>query len=292
MYSADSGVGKTYHDVLLREDVSAVIVALPIISQPEYIEAALAAGKHVLAEKPIAGDVAGARRIIDYYEKTTAANNRATLAIAENYRFTASPAYARDQAAKLGKLTHFSIRLFSLMKDDTKWYGTSWRKTPEHQGGFLLDAGVHYAAVARMFLSGEARPNVVRALTSQAQPHLPPIDTVNAIITTKSGVSGSFQHSAGTLLSAFQWDFGFEHGTLSIDKDTVTVTPKDGKPEVKEFDRAWGVAEEVKAWAQAMLDGKPNPLQSPQEALADLEFLEKMFRSGEQDGAVQKYEFQ
>lgn len=47
LYSDDSGSGKTYHDLLLRDDIHAVIIALPIMSQPEYIEAALAAGKHV-----------------------------------------------------------------------------------------------------------------------------------------------------------------------------------------------------------------------------------------------------
>lgn len=77
LYSDDAGAGKTYHDLLLREDIQAVIIALPILSQPEYIEAALAAGKHVLSEKPIAGDLKRAENLIKYY-KSDKVKNKAT----------------------------------------------------------------------------------------------------------------------------------------------------------------------------------------------------------------------
>ena len=49
---------------------------------------------------------------------------------------------------------------------------------------------------------------------------------------------------------------------------------------------------DAKAWAEALVSGKPNPLQSTEEALADLEFLEKIFKSGEQDGTRLKLELQ
>lgn len=283
-------MGKTYHDLLLREDIQAVIIALPILNQPEYIEAALTAGKHVLAEKPIAADIAAARKLIDFYAKVA---NGATLAIAENFRFVPSLAYAREEGSRLGRVTHFSIRVFAHMKAETKWYKTEWRAKPGYQGGFLLDGGVHHAAASRLFLTGEANAAAsVQAFTDQVQAHLPPIDTVNAIVRTRSGASGAFQHSAGTNLRAFEWDIGYEKGTVKAAGETVTVTPADGEPVVKEFERTTGVAEEVLAWATGIAEGRPNPLQSPEEALADLEFLEKMFRSGEQGGAPQKYEFQ
>jgi predicted dehydrogenase len=79
LYSDDSGVGNTYHDLLLREDIHSVIIALPILSQPEYIEAALAAGKHVLSETPIAGDLKRAEALIKYY-KSDKVKNKATWA--------------------------------------------------------------------------------------------------------------------------------------------------------------------------------------------------------------------
>src|SRR6187399_687561 len=45
-------------------DVDAVLISLPIESQPEYVLAALGAGKAVLSEKPVGPSVAEARRLI------------------------------------------------------------------------------------------------------------------------------------------------------------------------------------------------------------------------------------
>jgi predicted dehydrogenase len=291
LYSSDAGEGKDYRDLLKRDDVAAVIIALPITSQPEYIEAALAAGKHVLAEKPIAKDVASGKKLIDFYKNVSSEKN-VTFAVAENYRFRDPFTYAAAEAAKLGNVTQFSIKAMSLMAQENKYYKTAWRTKPEYQGGFLLDGGVHHAAATRLFLAGASRPESVRAYTTQTQEFLPPIDTTMAIIKTKSGGIGTFQLSSGSLLSAFEWDVACERGTVKVLGEKVTIKPTGGDETTKEFERGSGVAEEVAAWAKALVAGKPDPLQAPEEALADLEFMEKIFRSGEQDGAPQTYELQ
>jgi predicted dehydrogenase len=291
LYSSDSGAGKAWKDLLQRDDISAVIIALPITNQPEYIEAALTAGKHVLAEKPIGPHVEAGKKLIDFYKKVSAENN-AIFAVAENFRFYESFRYAADEAKKLGEVQHFSFKVMNMMSRDNQYYNTSWRTKPEYQGGFLLDGGVHHAAASRMFLSGESKPASVRAFTTQAQEHLPPIDTVMAIIKTKAGAVGTFQLSSGSLIDTFEWDLGLERGVVKVSGQTVTVKPVDGEATTKEFARSSGVTEEVAAWAEALVPGKPNPLQTPEEALADLEFMEKLFRSGEQDAAPQTYELQ
>lgn len=291
LYSSDSGEGKAYQDLLKRDDIGAVILALPITSQPEYIEAALTAGKHVLAEKPIAPDVAGGKKLIEFYKKVSAEKN-VTFAVAENFRFYASFTYAANEAKKLGKVTQFSFKIMNMMSQENQYYKTSWRTKPEYQGGFLLDGGVHHAAASRLFLAGESKAESVRAFTTQAQEHLPPIDTAMAIIKTKAGAVGTFQLSSGSLINAFEWDVSLERGTVKVDGQKVTVKPVDGEESTKEFSRTSGVSEEVAAWAEALVSGKPNALQAPEEALADLEFMEKLFRSGEQDGASQTLELQ
>ncbi|KAL6803546.1 hypothetical protein J3E68DRAFT_390881 [Trichoderma sp. SZMC 28012] len=290
LYSEDSGAGKSYQDILERDDISAFIIALPILSQPSFIEAALSAGKHVLAEKPIAKDVPAARALIANAQRICS-SSKATLSIAENIRFYPSFAYAASEAAKLGKVHNFSVRVLWRVEADNKWYNTSWRQKPDYQGGFLLDAGVHWAAATRLLLTGdENKPETVQAFTAQMCEHLPPIDTVNAIIKTQSGATGVFQNSAGSHLQAFEWNFSYEKGAVKIAGETVTVEPANGEAYVKEFTRTNGVTEEVAAWAQSILEGKVNPLQTPEQALADLEFVEKMFTSGDENGSTQKYE--
>jgi predicted dehydrogenase len=80
-----------------------VILGLPISVQPEFIEAALTAGKHVLSEKPIAGTIARAQKLIKYYESDAVKGN-ATWAVAENFRFLESFEYGRQEVEKLGRI--------------------------------------------------------------------------------------------------------------------------------------------------------------------------------------------
>lgn len=53
LYSEDQD-GKNFDKLLDRDDIQALIIALPILSQPDFIKKALAKGKHVLSEKPVA----------------------------------------------------------------------------------------------------------------------------------------------------------------------------------------------------------------------------------------------
>ncbi|CAJ2503226.1 Uu.00g106200.m01.CDS01 [Anthostomella pinea] len=294
LYSADSGAGKSYEDILKRSDVDGVILALPIVDQPAYIEKALAAGKHVLAEKPIAKDVATAVKLIDYYKKVSA-ENKATLAIAENFRFTDGYTYGAEEIKKLGKVTGFVVKLNSMMEKSNKYYNTPWRTTPQHQGGFLLDGGVHFTAAIRKLLGAENAIESVIAQTALVSSHLPPVDSINAVCMTKSGVVGSYIHSVGTTLQAFDFEVACEQGSVKAEGAkvvTVRGTGDSASTEEKTFERTSGVKEEVQAWAEAIESGVPSPEQTPELALGDLELMEAMLTSGDRDGERQKLQYQ
>jgi len=55
--------------LLARVDITAVIVVLPITLQPSIVLKALAAGKHVLSEKPVAPDVEQGHNLISTYRQ-------------------------------------------------------------------------------------------------------------------------------------------------------------------------------------------------------------------------------
>lgn len=294
LYSDDSGSGKTYHDLLLRSDIHAVIIALPITKQPEFIEAALLAGKHVLSEKPIANTIKDAEHLIKFYD-TKIDKSKITWGVAENFRFLDAYGYARQEIEKLGRILNFRVKMFTFV-DGGKWYETEWRKVPSHQGGFLLDGGVHFTAGIRRLLGSADAPKALSAYTSLLQKHLPPVDTVNSIWITKTGISGTFSVSFGTTLGGSEWTVACEKGSVTVSGGKVTVregVESDNKFTEKEFPNdGTGVTQEVVAWGESLAAGKPNPLQSPEEALADLELLEKMLRSGEGHGKTESLQFQ
>ncbi|KAL5377487.1 hypothetical protein DPSP01_009823 [Paraphaeosphaeria sporulosa] len=283
LYSEDSGEGKGYDALLARDDVQAVVIALPILVQPEYIKKALSAGKHVLAEKPIAKDVATATELISWYKSNISGPS---FSIAENFRFLASYDYAAAQFAQLGRVLGFRVRVQNFVKQGGKYFETAWRKKPEYQGGFLLDGGVHFVAATRLILeSGGVKPVTTSAFSTQLQEHLPPVDTVDATVKLSNGANGTISLSFGTTFTGSEYTFAAEKGTVTVSRGKVTVV-KDGKEETKEFpEEGNGVKQEIAAWGKALGEGKPDPRQSAEEALRDLQVLEAMLQSGEKGGA-------
>ena len=54
-----------YHKILASKEIDAIVIATPPYFHPMHLEAAVAAGKHVYLEKPVAIDVPGALKVID-----------------------------------------------------------------------------------------------------------------------------------------------------------------------------------------------------------------------------------
>lgn len=286
LYSDDSGEGKGLDSLLAREDVTAVIIALPIKNQPEYIRKALVAGKHVLSEKPVAENVREAVELIDWYEKEILPRGT-TWGVAENARFWAARIKAGEERSKLGRALTFRARQQFLVNSGGKYYETDWRKVPTHQGGFLLDGGVHFAAVLRLLLRDDHLVSL-SAQTAQLQEHLPPVDTVEAATKAKSGAVGSISFSFGTTANGSEYNIGCEKGFVSVTNTMVTV---DGKQEEVEEEGS-GVTPEIRAWGESLAQKQANVLQSPREALADLEIIEACLRSGEQGGKPIELKYQ
>lgn len=196
---------QVYHDgapnagldaLLARTDIDAVIVALPISVQPDIVRRALAAGKHVLSEKPVAKDVASGIALIKDYDETYRPK-KLVWRVAENYEVETGylRAGAVIRSGKIGKVGFYNVRVVNHVPKDSKWYNTPWRTIPDYQGGFLLDGGVHTAAALRMIL-----PSPIVSLSGYAslnQEHLPPHDTINAAARSEDGSHGLIELTFG-----------------------------------------------------------------------------------------------
>lgn len=65
--------------------------------------------------------------------------------MAENWEVEPAHIFAAQalKAGRIGNLNTFSISsVLFVDNENNKYFETEWRKKPQHQGGYLLDAGV------------------------------------------------------------------------------------------------------------------------------------------------------
>lgn len=299
--ASELGLGEptVYHDpdvdtLLAREDIHAVILILPIPAQPALIRKALAAGKHVLSEKPIAPDVAAGRALIAEYD----AQYRSELVwrVAEN--FEAEPAHLAARKlisdGKIGRVVSFSARAVANVERGSKYWSTSWRTVPEYQGGFLLDGGVHTAAALRTILP--QRITHLCGFASLTREHLVPHDTTHAVLKCADAGSEAGAHGILELSFAGAPGSGVANGisvtgtkgwlgiTSAASKIRVAVRMHEQEEEVTEYPQS-GVEAELVAFFDAITNVKQgaegsNTLGDPSGALWDVALVEATLNSG------------
>ncbi|MGW3652094.1 Gfo/Idh/MocA family protein [Streptomyces sp. NPDC000878] len=137
-----------------RDDVDLVDICTPGDSHAEIALAALAAGKHVLCEKPLANTVDEAVAMTAAAEE---AERRGQLAmVGFNYRRLPATALARSMVAegRLGSLRHVRVTYLQDWLVDPE-FPLTWRLRKEAAGsGALGDLGAHIVDLAQ-YLAGE-----------------------------------------------------------------------------------------------------------------------------------------
>src|SRR5262249_53985069 len=126
-------------------DIDAVIVATPNASHPEAVLMAAAAGKHVLCEKPLAIDIASARRMLQ-----ACAEAQVVLQVGFNQRFWEQVRIARsllDQGF-IGEVKGF--RSLYAERHDAYPAATRYRYDLARSGGAtIIDLTIHRVDLAR-----------------------------------------------------------------------------------------------------------------------------------------------
>ncbi|MEU2537413.1 Gfo/Idh/MocA family protein [Streptomyces iakyrus] len=137
-----------------RDDVDLVDICTPGDSHAEIALAALAAGKHVLCEKPLANTVEEATSMVMAAEEAHARGQVAMVGF--NYRRVPATAQARRMVAegRLGRLRHVRVTYLQDWLIDPQ-FPLTWRLRREQAGsGSLGDLGAHIVDLAQ-YLVGE-----------------------------------------------------------------------------------------------------------------------------------------
>lgn len=256
--------------LLAREDVAAVDIALPIQVMPDVVARALAAGKHVVSEKPIAPDVMAGRKLLNLHR----ARPDQVWMVAENWRYEAAFVRAAElvQAGAIGRPIACQWTILTPMTPQNRYYHTAWRRAGDYPGGFLLDGGVHHVAALRLIL-GEI--GMVSAVATQVSPDLPPLDTLSATFHFAGGALGSYlvSYAADAPWKNYLLITGNE-GALRVKRGVVELARSE---EVERIDCPIynGVEDELAAFAQAVQTGTSHR-NTPVEALRDVAVVEAL----------------
>lgn len=126
-------------------DINAVLISTPHSNHAALTARALAAGKNVLVEKPLAIDREQLNEVIRARLKTDA-----FFQIGFNRRFAPLAIAARDRLAKAGGVRNLLLRINAgALPDD------SWQNAPEEGGGRMLGELCHFVDLARFLADSE-----------------------------------------------------------------------------------------------------------------------------------------
>jgi predicted dehydrogenase len=188
-------------DELLAQ-VDAVSIALPPDVQAPLAQRAAAAGKHLLLEKPIALDVAGADRLAATVREAGVAS-----VVFFTFRFRPATATWLEQAARMTLAGGSGSWLSSLA--GSPFDSSPWR----HERGALWDIGPHVLSLLVPALGPVAAVQAGAGLR----------DTVHLVLTHESGVASTVTVSHTVAPMSVGNEF-FVHG----DAGRLVLLPEDG----------------------------------------------------------------
>ena len=174
----------SYEALLADPEVDAVYIPLPNDLHAEWMKKAVAAGKHVLCEKPMAMSSAQAQEMVD-------AADAAGVVFAEAFMYRHHPLWVETKRlvddGAIGDLVSI-IGWFSYFNDDP----ANIRNKPENGGGAVMDIGC-YPINASRFLYG-AEPTRVEA-SVQRDPDMGIDIVTSAVMEFEGGRQASFSVS-------------------------------------------------------------------------------------------------
>jgi myo-inositol 2-dehydrogenase/D-chiro-inositol 1-dehydrogenase len=235
----------------LIEASNAVYITTPNTRHTELALAAVAAGKHVFCEKPMATNLKDARKVMD-----AAGESRAVFQVGHNRRF--APVYARlkqmlaEEAAPHS--AHVKMNRGELINPE--WVGDA-----AVTGGFLYETTIHIFDMMR-FLFGE-----VTQLSALGSTHeYPEVDDFSVLLGFASGVHASLCSSAdASWLFPFERVEVFSHHRTITTREMETLTYSEGlegrqvnlSMHQLSKEEKWGYAQEDRAFVDSIINATP-----------------------------------
>ncbi|HEX3979848.1 MAG TPA: Gfo/Idh/MocA family oxidoreductase [Acidimicrobiales bacterium] len=267
----------SYEAVVTDPTVDAVYIPLPNSLHAEWTLAALAAGKHVLCEKPFTANAAEARYVAVAAEE---AARRSGLVVMEAFHYRYHPLARRMRAivdsGDLGRIRHIEAWLCAPIPKRT-----DIRYQSDLAGGAMMDMGSYVVHWARLL--GREEPTV---LSASAKLHSPDIDrAMDAELSFPSGHTATVHCSmwSRSLLHIEARVTG-EDGTMRVfnpiaPQAVSVLTVRSGGRRRFEFgSRRTTYAYQLDAFCDAVVRGEP-VLTPPGDAVANMAVIDAVYRA-------------
>ncbi|MCU1623556.1 MAG: oxidoreductase [Frankiales bacterium] len=273
-FARKHGIPRTlasYQAVLDDPDVDAVYNPLPNGLHAEWTLKALAAGKHVLCEKPFTANAAQARTVAE-------AAKAAGLVVMEAFHYRYHPLAERMRSiahsGELGTIRSVSASLcFPLPKFSDIRYDYSLA------GGAMMDAGVYPLTCLRLL--GPSEPHVV---TARAKLRSPQVDRAMSVeLGYEGGATGHLEASMwSSKLLQIRARVKGDRGELKVfnfvaphlrNRLTLTV---DGRTTRERVPGDPTYTYQLRAFAGAVLRGEPFPT-TPEDAVQTMSLVDDIY---------------
>ena len=273
-----------YKALLKRPDVDAIAVVTPHALHEEMAIAALAAGKQVFCEKPLALTTASVERIL-----AACARAGGVLGIGHERRYEPAMEEMRRlfESGALGRLLHMDANVSH--SNFRKMDPANWRRDPKHApAGAWTALGIH---LGDMFVSLAGPPRRVTARTASQIFPSPSEDFVSAEIDFVNGARGRITclstppfYGRFTLVGDQGWVEVHEGG--NVDKgipSSFVHCAADGSRQTRSYHDVNTVRLNFEAWADAVEARAPYRFTTAQ-LLGNIRILDAVVRSAAADG--------
>jgi predicted dehydrogenase len=277
VFGAKHGIARvhdSYEALIADPDLDAVYNPLPAGLHGRWTRAALAAGKHVLCEKPFTANAAEAREIAELAKKSD-------RVVMEGFHYRYHPSTLRAEqiiaSGELGKLVRVEAALCLLLPKFS-----DIRYDYSLGGGATMDLGCYAVHMLRTF--GGSTPEVVSA---QAKLRDPQVDrAMTAQLRFANGHTGRVRCSLWSSdllqLSAKVIGDGGELRVLTLASAVapfrrISVRSADGS-RVERFPRRSSFAYQLDAFAAGVLRGEPVKT-TPEDAVENMTVIDAIYRA-------------
>lgn len=211
-------------EMLLDEEIDAVTICTPSGLHKEQALLALAAGKHVIVEKPMALNTKDAKEIATAAEKSSK-----SFSVVFQMRYSKDIQYAKRiiDNGELGKLLLCNLSM-KYWRDKSYFEESPWRGTfAMDGGGALMNQGIHGIDIMHYLLGA---PRIISAKVKTLIHNIEVEDTAVAIVEYPSGALGIIE-AATSISPGFgrKIEIHGEKGYLIISEKSIEKLYIDGK---------------------------------------------------------------